>query len=69
MSAYFQQVEHGIYAGQVLEREVLVVECHPLLKLFDGYLLDVGKERHGDDDRSSIRRTTIFPRCDLTLSP
>ena len=52
--SYVQHVFDGIDAAVVFEGEVLVVQYHPLVALFAGEALDVGKHPHGHHHHAAV---------------
>ena len=65
-----QHVFDGIDAAVVFEGEVLVVQYHPLVALFAGEALDVGKHPHGHHHHAAVgeidsHHATLLPKIEL----
>ena len=67
---YMQHVFDGIDAAVVFEGEVLVVQYHPLVALFAGEALDVGKHPHGHHHHTAVgeidgHHTALQPKVEF----
>jgi hypothetical protein len=65
-----QHVFDGIDAAVVFEGEVLVVQYHPLVALFAGEALDVGKHPHGHHHYTAVgeidgHHAAFLPKVEL----
>ena len=65
-----QHVFDGIDAAVVFKGEVLVVQYHPLVALFAGEALDVGKHPHGHHHHTAVgeidgHHAAFLPKVEL----